>query len=55
MISSTWVNDLRFLSGKTSSGSTLVSQGSCRTKPNRVRMHRQEAMILFLRNRNYSR
>ena len=48
-------NDPRVLSGKTSSGSTLLSQSSSRIKPNKVGMQRQEAIVLFLRNRDYSR
>ena len=54
MISSTWVNDLRVLNGKTSSESTLLSQSSSRIRPNKVGMQRQKAIVLFLRNRDYS-
>ena len=46
MITSTCVNDLRVLSSKTSSGSTLLSQSSSRIRPNKVGMQRQEAIVV---------
>ena len=45
----------RVVSGKTRSGSTLLSQHTCRARPNRIRMHRHEVIVLFIMDRDYSR